>query len=345
MYVKKNYSLTETAFFNSGRHLAWLVPYTLLVAGLYRYTALRQFSIPWLPLSLLGTAVTFYVGFKNNQAYDRLWEARTIWGGIVTSARRWGSNVNALVVPAAGGNSTAEGLVEAKRALVYRQIAWLYQLRQQLLAPTAWEHVSQSGLYGQDAQRKWQKIGLGLFGEDITRERLHRYLSPAEQAALPTHHNAAAQLIDRQCQQVARLRQAGQVDGVAHGILQGILSEFYEHQGKAERIKHTPFPRQFASVGFMMVCIFIGMLPFGLFSEFSKMGDHGLLVAVPFVVLISWVYVLMELVGDYSENPFEGLSNDVPMLALSRTIEIDLLQQLGETDLPAPIQPVNHVLL
>lgn len=60
---------------------------------------------------------------------------------------------------------------------------------------------------------------------------------------------------------------------------------------------------------------------------------------------ISWVYVVMELVGDYSENPFEGLSNDVPMLTLSRTIEIDLLQQLGETDLPAPIQPVNHVLL
>ncbi|UOQ69340.1 bestrophin family protein [Hymenobacter volaticus] len=100
MYVKKNYSLTETAFFNSGKHLTWLVPYTLLVAGLYRYTALHQFSFPWLPLSLIGTAVTFYVGFKNNQAYDRLWEARTIWGGIVNSSRIWGSNIRALVAPA-----------------------------------------------------------------------------------------------------------------------------------------------------------------------------------------------------------------------------------------------------
>jgi putative membrane protein len=62
-------------------------------------------------------------------------------------------------------------------------------------------------------------------------------------------------------------------------------------------------------------------------------------------VLISWLYVVMELVGDYSENPFEGLSNDVPMLALSRSIEIDLLQQLGEAEVPAPIQPVQHVLL
>ncbi|UOG77462.1 hypothetical protein MTX78_24260 (plasmid) [Hymenobacter tibetensis] len=345
MYVKKNYSLTETAFFNSGKHLAWLVPYTLLIAVLYRYTALHQFSIPWLPLSLIGTAVTFYVGFKNNQAYDRLWEARTVWGGIVNSSRTWGSNVNAFVVSAAEGTTPAEALTEAKRVIIYRQIAWLYLLRRQLLEPTTWEHVSQPGFYGQDAQQKLQKIGLGLFGEDITNNRVQRYLSPAEQEALPTYKNAAAQLIDKQSQHLARLRKAGHLGDVEHIALQSILNDFYEHQGKAERIKKTPFPRQFASVGFMMVCIFIAMLPFGFFSEFIKMGDNGIWVAVPFVVLISWVYVVMELVGDYSENPFEGLSNDVPMLALSRSIEIDLLQQLGETDLPSPIQPVKHVLL
>ena len=44
---------------------------------------------------------------------------------------------------------------------------------------------------------------------------------------------------------------------------------------------------------------------------------------------MGWVYVMMELVGDYSENPFEGLGNDVPMLAICRTIEIDLREQLG----------------
>jgi putative membrane protein len=297
MYVKKNYSLTETTFFNSGRHLAWLIPYTLLVAGLYRYTALHQFSIPWLPLSLLGTAVIFYVGFKNNQAYDRLWEARTVWGGIVNSSRKWGSNINAFVVPATGG--TTEGLAETKQAMVYRHLAWLYLLRQQLLVPTAWEHVRQPGLYGQDGERKQRKIGLGLLGEDITQERLHQYLSAAERTALPTYHNAAAQLLDRQSQALARLRQTGYLDSAAHGHLQGVLNELYEHQGQAERLKDTPFPRQFASVGFMMVCLFIVMLPFGLFAEFSKMGDLGLGIAVPFVVLISWVYVLMELVGDY----------------------------------------------
>ncbi|MCB0815328.1 MAG: hypothetical protein KDB87_19460, partial [Flavobacteriales bacterium] len=50
-------------------------------------------------------------------------------------------------------------------------------------------------------------------------------------------------------------------------------------------------------------------------------------------------------IGDYSENPFEGLGNDVPMLSLCRTIEIDLLQMLGEKDVPPPIEPKNGVLM
>jgi len=62
-------------------------------------------------------------------------------------------------------------------------------------------------------------------------------------------------------------------------------------------------------------------------------------------VLVAWIYLCMELVGDYSENPFEGLGNDIPMLSLCRVIEIDLREMLGETELPPPIQAVNGVLM
>lgn len=127
--------------------------------------------------------------------------------------------------------------------------------------------------------------------------------------------------------------------------LQKILNDFYEHQGKAERIKKFPLPRQYGGVGFIFVCIFIFMLPFGMVSEFSKLGDWGAWLSIPFCVMVGWVFVVMELVGDYSENPFEGLAHDIPMYSLCRTIEIDLLQQLGEQDLPEPVEPVNNVLL
>jgi len=344
MYIKKNYTVRETLFL-SGKHFLWLIPYVLLIAMLYQFTALREFNIPWLPLSIIGTAVAFYVGFKNNQAYDRLWEARMIWGGIVNSSRMWGSNIKAFVTEPGSDKKADEDVFQLKKVMIYRHIAWLYKLRKQLLDPAAWEHISLKGMYGTDARQKMQKLGLGLYGEDSTDKQLHKYLPEVEYKALPSFKNAAAQLIDIQSEELARLRKTGHLREFEHVTLQGILNDFYDHQGKAERIKRTPFPRQFASFGFIMVCLFIVMLPFGFFSEFAKIGNYGIWLAVPFIIVISWVYIVMELVGDYSENPFEGLANDVPMLSICRNIEIDLLQQLKETNLPEPVQPIHNVLL
>jgi putative membrane protein len=343
MHIKKNYNISEILLL-TGKHFRWLIPYAILMAILYHYTFLSAFHIPWLPLSLIGTAVAFYVGFKNNQAYERLWEARIIWGGIVNSSRMWGSNIKALLVNPATENNGGE-LFEIKRRMIYRHLAWLYKLRSQLLEPTAWEHLSLSGAFGKDAKDKRQKAGLGLYGADITDAQIQKYLTDSEYEQLPTFKNAATQLIDKQSQELARLRESGYLGSFEHIHLQKLLNDFYEHQGKAERIKKTPFPRQFASFGFIMVCLFIIMLPFGFYSEFDKMGDYGIWLAVPFIIIISWIYIVMELVGDYSENPFEGLFNDVPMLSICRNIEIDLLQQLGETPLPQAIHPVNNVLM
>ena len=67
-------------------HIVWLLVGFSTVAALYYYDILK-FNIPWIPVSVIGTAVAFFVGFKNNQAYDRMWEARKIWGGIVNNSR------------------------------------------------------------------------------------------------------------------------------------------------------------------------------------------------------------------------------------------------------------------
>jgi predicted membrane chloride channel (bestrophin family) len=68
-------------------------------------------------------------------------------------------------------------------------------------------------------------------------------------------------------------------------------------------------------------------------------------LSVPFTIILGWVYIMMELAGDYSENPFEGLGNDIPMLSLCRTIEIDLKEMLGEENIPPAIQPKNDILM
>src|SRR5688572_16622317 len=293
MYIKKNYTVRELLIL-TGKHFLWLIPYVLGIAIVYQYTPLREFHIPWLPLSLIGTAVAFYVGFKNNQAYDRLWEARMIWGGIVNSSRMLGSNIKAFVVDADTGVNEQD-LLQIKKGLIYRHIAWLYKLRRQMLDSTSWEHLSLSGIYGRDAKSKMEQSGIGLYGEDITDKQIQKYLSKAEYQALVSFKNGAAQMIDTQSQELAWLKKCGHFGQFEHVTLQGILNDFYDHQGKAERIKRTPFPRQFASFGFIMVCLFIVMLPFGFFSEFAKIDNYGIWLAVPFVIVISWVYIVMEL--------------------------------------------------
>jgi putative membrane protein len=70
---------------------------------------------------------------------------------------------------------------------------------------------------------------------------------------------------------------------------------------------------------------------------------YGFLM-IPFSVLISWIFITMEKVGDNSEDPFEGRINDVPMTALCRTIEIDLRDMLDEVNLPDPVEPKDFIL-
>jgi len=80
-------------------------------------------------------------------------------------------------------------------------------------------------------------------------------------------------------------------------------------------------------------------------SEFSKLGQWGIWMSIPFNVIVGWIFVMMEIVGDYSENPFEGLQNDIPMLSICRTIEIDLKEMLGEENIPPAIQSKNGILM
>lgn len=77
----------------SGFHVILISVWCTLIAVLFHVFHWDWMIIPWVPVALIGTAEAFLVGFKNNQAYDRLWEARKIWGGIVNSSRMLGSMV------------------------------------------------------------------------------------------------------------------------------------------------------------------------------------------------------------------------------------------------------------
>ncbi|MGE8425764.1 MAG: bestrophin family ion channel, partial [Sphingobacterium siyangense] len=126
--------MITTKYFNhrqifnlAGAHLIWLTLWCSLVAVIYYFFNWQWMIIPWVPLALIGTAEAFYVGFKNNQAYDRLWEARKIWGGIVNSSRSFTAMLYAFDTQ--DGDHT--DLEERRKRIAYRHIAWLYTFREQ----------------------------------------------------------------------------------------------------------------------------------------------------------------------------------------------------------------------
>ncbi|KPH15082.1 bestrophin family protein [Chryseobacterium sp. ERMR1:04] len=342
MLVKKSFSIKDIWQF-AGHHFWWLITYMIIISVAYKVLGWHWIAIPWLPISLVGTALAFYIGFKNNQSYDRVWEARKIWGAIVNSSRSWGVMVNSFVTNNSNTQYTRQELADIKQRLIYRHIAWLYILREQLLVPTQWEHVSLKWVHGKMALKRQELSGIGLFKDYLNEKQQESYFST--EADWQSAANKATQIINLQAQDLAKLEEREILHMRRQLDLQQILNHFYDHQGRAERIKKFPLPRQYASLSFIFNCIFIFLLPLGIVAEFAKLGDAGVWLMIPFGTIVGWIYVVMELIGDYSENPFEGLGTDIPMLSICRTIEIDLLQILGETDLPKPIQPVHDILM
>ncbi len=326
-------------------HILWLNAYMSVLAFLYVNNYI-PFGLPWIPISVIGTAVAFYVGFKNNSAYDRMWEARKIWGGIVNDSRTWGMMIDSYIsTHFKEGEVENDELKSIKKRLIYRHIGWLYAHRSQLLVATPWEHISQGGHVARTANYYQKKYGIGLVDDEITRTELKQFLPETEHDRLVGYSNTATQIINEQSRDLKTLREENFIDDFRHMEMGNILKSFYTLQGKNERIKKFPLPRNYANMSRVFVGIFVFLLPFSLIPELIQLGDWGVWVAIPVTALVGWIYVMMEVVGDYSENPFQGMANDIPMLSLCRVIEIDLREMLGEKDLPPAVEAKNGVLM
>jgi putative membrane protein len=316
--------------------------WAFVVFLLYAYGDLRFLRIPFLPIATIGTAVAFYIGFKNNSAYERFWEGRKIWGGIVNESRSWATSVMSYIGP---GHDDAQWK-ELRRELIYRQLAWINALRLQLRKTSRFFNRP-----APSTKRRLERHADVMRNEWDT--ELAPFLDDEELAQTKSEANAAAQLLRRQAAELAQLLGEKKLDLFHQIAMMEVIRELYALQGKCERIKNTPFPRQYAEYSRIFTRAFVISVPFGLLDVF---GDHvdaalstleTLAPVVPMILAaaaIHWVFVTMESIGDSSEDPFERSMNDVPMNALCRTIEIDLREMLGETDLPAKEKPADGVL-
>ncbi|WP_299276151.1 bestrophin family protein [uncultured Psychroserpens sp.] len=350
------------------RHIFFFLILSTIPVVLFDVVGLKWLHVPWLPLGVMGTAVAFIVSFKNNASYDRLWEARKIWGGIVNASRSWTIMVKDFInndhTKEQFSNDQLHGI---HKELVHRHVAWLTALRYQLRADKPWEQHLKAG----KSNREFRESQFLVCEDTIPiEEAIKGYISEDEYKEVFAKGNRASQLLGVQSKRLKELKQQDLIEDFRHMELSNMLVEFYTLQGKSERIKNFPYPRQFATLNYMFVWIFIILLPFGIMEGFEEIGEHiftdlagheshssalhkaqefiakhFVWFSIPFSTLLAWVFHTMEAIGENTENPFEGGPNDVPITNMSRGIEIDIRQLIDDTDIPEPYTWKNDIIM
>ncbi|MDC0713205.1 bestrophin family ion channel [Stigmatella sp. ncwal1] len=368
----------------TGRPVVLHVVFALCIAAAYELLGADWLAVPALPVSVLAAALGILLAFRNNSAYDRWWEARTLWGSLVNTSRSFARQV--LTFLPAPLNRSGDGQPEVAPATP-RLMRTAGEPASPVLA-TFWSGASDGAVRDalgkareafppvplptrlvsldmkHESQGAPRGVITGLF-EGITEDarelvyaqigfvnalRCHLrrqdpfpeiapFFRPSVIEALRDEHNVPAAIL---LWISTRLRLIfGQVHGEEKVFLvvalNNTLNELTNILGACERIKNTPLPRQYDILPRAMVRAYLAMLPLGVVSDLGWL--------TPLVTaIIAFLFIAMDAVGHDVENPFENNVSDTPMTALSRTIEINLRQALGETELPPPVQPINGLL-
>ena len=351
LYTKYKYSFKDILLWTRQEIIVFLV-LALLVTVLYEVAGFHWLQLPWTPIALVGTAVAFLIGFQNNAAYGRAWEARKIWGGIINTSRTWAMMTRDMITNEyADEPATEEELAKHRTKLIHQHIAWLTTLRHAMRTRKDWEVF-----VDHRTNKEWyEKIYIPERDNGLEDE-LSPLLSESARRQVMSRTNKSAALLALQSSYLRQLKERGLIWEFSYLELEGILKELFDLQGKSERIKNFPYPRQYSSIGHDFVRIFILLLPFGVIPEFGRLGeslatsypilgDYFIWLAVPFVVIIAWVFHTMQRIGIVGENPFEGTANDVPISTIARGIEIDLREMNNEPacDIPEPLPEMYGV--
>ena len=349
MYTRKIFKARDMVKWTRFETLLFLTIGIVFVA-LYHFLDLTWLKIPWTPLALIGTAVAFVIGFQNNSAYGRIWEARKIWGGIVNSSRTFGMFVQDMVTDEHSDIKLSEDeLHHERKTLVYRHIAWMTALRHAMRQDRPWETVMK-----ERTNREWSNIVRPPEFTSTIETDLGPYLSENDLAYVLSKNNKQTAVLYLQSKHLRTLKDKGLLWEFSFLQLESVLEELFTLQGKSERIKNFPYPRHFATLNHYFMWIFVLLLPLALVPQFSEIGqeiadqfpmvgEFFVWFTIPFYAAVAWVFHTMERIGRTGENPFEGSANDVPISTISRGIEIDLRQNLGESSEEIPEQfPVMY---
>lgn len=280
------------------KHFAVTVLLCTATYMIHKFLIPENFSVPVLMPTVLGTALAFFIGFNNNQAYDRWWEARKIWGTLVNDSRTWARQM--LYFPDQA--SDKEEIQQIIKTAVYRHISLLYALKQSL--------------------RK---------SDDDTYQK---YISEEDRAFVASQSDKAVALLTLQTADLNRLYAANRIDGFKFLELNKMLISFCDQTGKAERIANTVFPTTYNFYTRIFIWLFIFFI-----TLVSAQGIEAWSILSG--TLIGYVFLTIDKIGRSLLNPFDAIATGIPLDQITRTAEINMLETLKESDIPAPAESVN----
>ena len=347
MYILRRFSFGKVLVWTR-KELFFFFILSAVVTALYEVLNVQWLQVPLAPVGLIGTAVAFLIGFQNNAAYDRIWEARKIWGGIVNTSRSFVITVrDSFYIHNPEAKKEEK---EALRVITNRHIAWLTALRYAMRAKKIWE-----ASYEKESKKKSLQYDVPEYNSSLEDE-MKPFLSKEEMDFVMKNDNKPNAIISLQSKHLRSLTDENKLWDFTLLNLQQMLQELTALQGKSERIKNFPYPKQYGSIGYHFVHIFMYLLPMAIIPTFANMGitiaetnplvgNYFIWLNIPFTVIVIWVFNTMLRIGLAGENPFEGSPNDVPISNIARGISRDILQLIEEDskNIPLPFENKNNV--
>ena len=307
MIVSKNLDVKVVIFY-SWKTLLYYFVLAVAVYLIHTNFVTLDVHIPAYTITILSGALAIFLGFNNNQAYDRWWEARKIWGLLVNFSRAWARQVITFMKET--GEEDREAMRELQKRMIYRHSAFVHALRVFLRERHDYNEIENE--YMEEENRYSDTKDL---------------LIPTEYKAFSHKDNPPNYLIQLQGEDLKRAADQGWLSDFRFMQLDQTLVEFNNIQGRSERIKNTPMPRPYTFFARVFVFLHATLLPFAFVADLGW-------AMIPVVLIISFVFKALDTVGERTEDPFENRIDDTPMTSLSVTIERNVKEQWGERNLP-----------
>lgn len=310
MIIKRNFNPIKIAGY-VGFELVFAIAMAIAAFVLHKQS-ITAIELPFSIAAILGSALAIFIAFRNNSSYGRWWEARTLWGGIINSSRVLARLIITFTDSHAHQPNYDKGRSEQfKKELIYKVIAWVHALRLHLRTQDHWYD-------------------------------LKPFLPEQEFTDLQKSQNKPNFIHLVSGKKIYEAMANGTLGGFDSFQMEGQLLALANYQGGCERIKNTPMLRQYDFFTRVFLYTFMLLLPFSLIGDFTKMNIDYLMI--PVSIIISFVFAIIGKVGEVNEDPFENRITDVPLTAMCNTVERDLREILGESDLPKKLEAENGFL-